>query len=60
MHHLTTETAMRKPLLLLPSLFASLLLAGCVNDSASYQIEGNDHALTVRVLQDYFWSKNAT
>jgi len=51
---------MRKPLFLLPPLLASLLLAGCVNDSSSYQIEGNDHALTVRVMQDYFWSKNAT
>ncbi|MFC0253516.1 hypothetical protein [Massilia consociata] len=44
---------------LLP-LFAPLLLAGCVNDTATYQIDRNDHALTVRVLQDYFWSKEAT
>lgn len=51
---------MRKPFLLLPSLLAPLLLAGCVNDSASYMIQGNEHALTVRVVQDYFWSKNAT
>lgn len=44
----------------LATLLAPLLLAGCVNGWASYQIEGNDHAITVRVVQDYFWSKNAT
>ena len=37
------------------SLIAPLLLAGCVNDTASYQIDGREHALTVRVVQDYFW-----
>jgi hypothetical protein len=42
----------------LPLLFP-LLLAGCVNESASYAIGGNDHALTVLVTQDYFWSKQA-
>lgn len=41
-------------------LLTSLLLAGCVNDSASYRIEGSDHSLTVRVVQDVFWSKQAT
>ncbi|BDT56526.1 hypothetical protein MasN3_00200 [Massilia varians] len=51
---------MRKPFYLLPALLAPLLLAGCVNDSASYPIDGKEHALTVRVLQDYFWSKDAT
>lgn len=50
---------MRKPFFLLTPLFASLL-AGCVNDSATYPIEGKEHALTLRVLQDYFWSKDAT
>lgn len=50
---------MRHPSLL-AALLAPLLLAGCVNDSASYQIEGNDHALTLRVVQDYFWSKEGT
>jgi hypothetical protein len=39
-------------LMLLP-----FLLSGCVNESASYQIDSNDHALTVVVMQDYFWSK---
>jgi len=41
-------------LLLLPA-----LLAGCVNESASYSIAGNDHSLTLMVTQDYFWSKQA-
>jgi hypothetical protein len=45
------------PLLLPPLL--PLLLAGCVNESASYALDGNDHALTVLVTQDYFWSKQA-
>lgn len=41
-------------LLLLP-----LVLAGCVNESASYSIAGNDHTLTLVVTQDYFWSRQA-
>jgi len=36
-----------------------LLLAGCVNETASYAIDSSDHALTVIVTQDYFWSKQA-
>jgi len=46
---------MRKLLLLTP-----LLLAGCVDDSATYYIDGNQHALSVRVLQEYFWKKDVT
>ncbi|VXC35141.1 hypothetical protein [Massilia sp. 9I] len=42
----------------LAALLAPLLLAGCVNDTASYQIDGKDRSLTLRVVQDYFWSKN--
>lgn len=53
-------SAMRHRFSLLAPLLAPLLLAGCVNDTASYQIDGKDHALTVRVVQDYFWSKEAT
>ena len=45
---------------LLASLLAPLLLAGCVDDSATYDIDGNQHALTVRALQEYFWSKEIT
>ena len=45
---------------LLASLLAPLLLAGCVDDSATYYIDGNQHALTVRALQEYFWSKEVT
>ncbi|KQQ88666.1 hypothetical protein ASF77_13220 [Massilia sp. Leaf139] len=37
-----------------------MLLAGCVDDSASYTIDGNQHALTVRALQEYFWKKEVT
>lgn len=44
---------MRKLLLLAP-----LLLAGCVDDSATYRIDGNDHALTVRAIQEHFWKKD--
>jgi hypothetical protein len=44
-----------RPLILLPA----LLLAGCINESASYAIDGNEHVLTVTVTQDYFWSKQA-
>ena len=50
----TSDMTKRPYLLLLP-----LLLAGCVNETASYAIDGSDHALTVIVTQDYFWSKQA-
>jgi hypothetical protein len=46
---------MRSTLILL----TPLLLAGCVNESASYAIGGNDQTLTVIVTQDYFWNKQA-
>lgn len=45
---------------LLPALLAPLLLAGCVDDSATYYIDGNQHALTVRAMQEYFWNKDVT
>lgn len=38
-------------------LLAPLVLAGCIKDSASYYIDGNEHTLSVRVAQDYFWKK---
>ena len=44
-------THMRKSLIVL----MSILLAGCVDDSASYLIDGRDHVLTVRRQQAYFW-----
>jgi len=47
---------MRIPLILL----APLLLAGCVDQSASYAIDGNDHALIVRAEQERFWSDQVT
>ncbi|AXA93498.1 hypothetical protein [Massilia sp. YMA4] len=37
---------------------AALLLAGCYNDSATYYADSTqDHRLTVRRQQDYFWSE---
>lgn len=43
---------MRKLILLTP-----LLLAGCYNDSATYYADSSqEHTLTVRRQQDYFWS----
>jgi hypothetical protein len=49
------EQTMRKRLVLL----TPLLVAGCVNQSASYYI-GNDHTLTLRAQQERFWSKQVT
>jgi hypothetical protein len=37
-------------------LLTPLLLAGCVNQSASYFIDGPDHSLTLRAEQEYFWN----
>jgi hypothetical protein len=45
---------------LLAALLAPLLLAGCVDDSATYYIDGNQHALTVRAMQEQFWNKDIT
>jgi hypothetical protein len=41
---------------------SSMLLAGCIKDSASYYIDNNsnDHAITVRAEQEYFWSDRIT
>jgi hypothetical protein len=50
---------MRLPHLLAP-LLAPLLLAGCVDDSATYYIDGNQHALSVRAMQEHFWNKDIT
>jgi hypothetical protein len=41
-------------------LLAPLLLAGCVDDSATYYIDGNQHAITVRAMQEQFWKKDIT
>ncbi len=50
---------MRTPFSLFTPLLAAALLAGCVNDSVSYPIEGKDHSLTLRLVQNTFWSKEA-
>jgi hypothetical protein len=47
---------MRK-ILLLPM---CALLAACVDDSASYYINGADHSLSVRRQQKYFWDDSVT
>ncbi|MGZ8290380.1 MAG: hypothetical protein ACXWVG_15510 [Telluria sp.] len=38
-------------------LLAPLLLAGCLKDSATHYINGNEHTLTARVAQEFFWKK---
>lgn len=46
---------MRQILFVLP-----LLLAGCYNDSATFYADtSQEHTLTVRRQQDYFWSEEA-
>lgn len=47
---------MRKALYLL----TPLLLAGCVEESASYYISGTEHTLSVRASQEYFWDNSVT
>ncbi len=48
---------MRKILIVL----MPLLLAACVDDSASYYADGpkGNHALTIHRVQKYFWSSNS-
>lgn len=36
---------------------AAILLSGCINDRASYQIDGHNYALTIIRDQRYFWDK---
>jgi hypothetical protein len=36
-------------------LLTPLLLAGCIQQSASYYVEGNQHTLSLRAEQEYFW-----
>jgi hypothetical protein len=46
---------------LLTALSPLFLLGGCVNDAASYAVNNDrDHAVIVRLTQDYFWSKQAS
>ena len=47
---------MRKILTVVPL----LLLAGCVNDSATFYADGSrEHTLTVRRQQEFFWKEDA-
>lgn len=41
---------------LLPALAVLPFIAGCINDSASWLIDGGDHALTLIREQPWFWS----
>lgn len=41
-------------------LLTALALAGCVSESASHYIDGRDHALSVRAVQEYFWKDEVT
>jgi hypothetical protein len=41
-------------------LLTPLLLAGCVRQSASYYIDGSQHALSLRAEQEYFWDDEVT
>ncbi|MCG2586630.1 hypothetical protein [Massilia sp. TS11] len=38
------------------ALLAPLTLTACIDGTASYLVEGNDHALSLRVRQDAFWN----
>lgn len=51
---------MRLPRKLLTPLLAPILLTGCFTETASYAIDNDQHALTVRVDKEYFWSKEVT
>lgn len=42
-----------------PLLIVLPLLAGCKNETASLQLAGPDHALTLQVRQAWFWRKEA-
>ncbi|WLI88830.1 hypothetical protein Q4S45_19300 [Massilia sp. R2A-15] len=42
----------------LPLLLAPLLLAGCLNQSTSYLVDGPNHAITLRAEQEYFWNND--
>lgn len=54
-----TARASSKPFPLLAAALA-LLLAGCVNDSASYVIDDRDeHTVTLVRAQDWFWKDRA-
>jgi hypothetical protein len=45
---------------LLPICLIPMLLAGCYNDSATFYADSSqEHTLTVRRQQDYFWSEEA-
>ncbi len=42
------------------TLLTTVLLTGCVNESASYYVAGNSHALSIRGYQEYVWDEQLT
>ena len=48
---------MRFPLKRIAVALAGTVLYGCANDSASFLIDGREHAVTLLRLQPYFWNK---
>lgn len=42
---------------LIPMLSAALLLAGCMNESATLALDGKDHGLTLQARQPWFWDQ---
>ena len=48
--------AIRRSFRVLPALAVLPFLAACINDSASWQIDGKDHALTLIREQPWFWN----
>lgn len=47
---------MRRTLILL----TPLLLAGCIQESASYSVDDHAQVLTLRAQQEYFWDDSVT
>jgi hypothetical protein len=58
MHLRISETTLDQRMRLAFLLLTPLLLTGCIKESASHYIDGNQHAISVRAQQDYFWSKD--
>jgi hypothetical protein len=59
MHLRISETTLDPRMRIAVLLLTPLLLTGCIKESASYFIDGgNQHTISVRAQQDYFWSKD--
>jgi hypothetical protein len=58
MHLRINKTPLDQRMRIALLLLTPLLLTGCIKESATYYINGNQHAISVRAQQDYFWSKD--